>query len=73
MFLAGGSKTPRYGFDFSRNIGTDFEVHGEFAYISDFKKVVIDTNGNISVDTSGAVNFVLGTRYLSGSEYNIYS
>jgi hypothetical protein len=66
MFLAGGSKTARYGFDFSRNIGTNFEVHGEFAYINDFKKVVIDADGNTFDSTSGALNFVLGTRYLSG-------
>ncbi len=65
MFLAGGSKTSRYGFDFSRNIGTDVEVHGEFAYFGDFKKVVIDANGNTSDSTSDAVNLVLGARYLS--------
>jgi hypothetical protein len=65
MFLSGGSKTPRYGFDFSRNIGTNLEVHGEVAFITDFKKTLIDANGNISQETYDAVNFVLGTRYLS--------
>jgi hypothetical protein len=65
MFLSGGSKTPRYGFDFSRNIGTNLEVHGEFAYISDFQKMLIDANGNTSQKTYDAVNYVLGTRYLS--------
>jgi hypothetical protein len=65
MFLTGGSKTPRYGFDFSRNIGTNLEVHGEFAFITDFKKTLIDVNGNISQKTYNAVNYVVGTRYLS--------
>jgi len=65
MFLSGGSKTPRYGFDFSRNIGTNLEVHGEFAFISDFQKMLIDANGNTSQKTYDAVNYVLGTRYLS--------
>jgi hypothetical protein len=65
MFLSGGSKTPRYGFDFSRNIGTNLEVHGEFAFIRNFTKPLVDANGNTTSVTYDAVNFVLGTRYLS--------
>jgi hypothetical protein len=65
MFLTGGSKTPRYGFDFSRNIGTNLEVHGEFAFIRNFTKPLVDANGNTTSVTYDAVNFVLGTRYLS--------
>ena len=65
MFLSGGSKRPRYGFDFSRNIGTNLEVHGELAYITDFQKILIDANGNTSQKTYDTVNYLLGTRYLS--------
>jgi hypothetical protein len=65
MFLTGGSKTSRYGFDFSRNIGTSLEVHGEFALINHFKKVLVDASGNVSQRTYDAVNYVLGLRYLS--------
>jgi hypothetical protein len=65
MFLSGGSKTPRYGFDFSRNIGTNIEVHGEFAFITDFTQPLVDANGDTTSVTFDAVNFVLGTRYLS--------
>jgi hypothetical protein len=65
MFLAGGSKTPRYGFDFSRNIGTNLEVHGEFAFIRNFTKPLVDANGKTTSITYDAVNYVLGTRYLS--------
>src|SRR3990172_3825979 len=42
MILSGGSKTTRYGVDFSRNITTNFEIHGEFAVIDDYKKRFID-------------------------------
>jgi len=38
MFLTGGSKTSRFGLDFSRNITPNFEIHGEFAFINNFKK-----------------------------------
>ena len=65
MFLAGGSKTPRYGFDFSRNLGSNLEVHGEFAFINDFQQTLIDANGNTYQNTSNAINYVLGIRYLS--------
>jgi hypothetical protein len=65
MFLTGGSKTPRYGFDFSRNIGSNLEVHGEFAFIRNFMQPLVDANGNTTSVTDDAVNFVLGTRYLS--------
>jgi len=37
-FLTGGSRTDRYGVDFSRNITTNFEVHGEYAYIRNARK-----------------------------------
>ena len=46
MFMTGGSRTDRYGVDFSRNITTNFEVHGEFAYIRNIQKNVLDANGN---------------------------
>ena len=59
------ARQPRYGFDFSRNIGTSLEVHGEFALIDHFKKVLVDANGNVIQRTYDAVNYVLGLRYLS--------
>jgi hypothetical protein len=65
LFLVGGSKTNRFGFDFSRNITTNLEVHGEFAYISHQQKTSIDSSGNISKTTFNAKSFLLGLRYLS--------
>ena len=38
MFLTGGSRTTRYGFDFSRNITTNLELHGEFSLINGNQK-----------------------------------
>jgi hypothetical protein len=40
-------------------------VHGEFAFIRNFTKPLVDANGNTSSITYDAVNYVLGTRYLS--------
>lgn len=65
MFLTGGSTTTRYGFDFSRNFGSDFEMHGEFSLINSFTKKVVDRNGNISQSTSTAMKYLIGLRYLT--------
>jgi hypothetical protein len=65
IFLAGGSKTARYGMDFSRNITTNFEIHGEFAYINNYKKSFVDNNGNIFETRYDAKSVLIGTRYLT--------
>jgi hypothetical protein len=68
MGLTGGSKTNRFGIDFSRNITTNFEVHGEFAFINNQTKRVIDSQGNISESKFDAKSFLLGIRYLTTSD-----
>jgi hypothetical protein len=65
MILTGGSKTTRYGVDFSRNITTNFEIHGEFAFINDFKKRFIDSNGNAFEEEYDAKSYLIGIRYLT--------
>ena len=64
-FLTGQSKTPRYGMDFSRNIGTNFEIHGEASLIENFQKKFVDQNGALHSSTSDAFSYLLGMRYLS--------
>ena len=68
MFLTGGSKTPRYGVDFSKNILTNLEIHGEFAWIKDYKKAIIDRNGTIFETESDVLSCLIGLRYLSASD-----
>ena len=65
MFLTGGSKTTRYGMDFSRNLASNLEIHGEFSWINNFKKTITDSSGNIFQDRYNAINYLLGLRYLS--------
>lgn len=72
MFLTGDSKPKRYGLDFSKNITPGFEVHGELAAINDFEKKLIDENGKKSEETSDIMNYLLGLRYLSQAETNLY-
>ncbi len=65
MFLSGGSKTPRYGFDFSRNITTNLEIHGELARIKDFEKSFVDRDGSLFETQTDICSSLLGFRYLS--------
>lgn len=65
LFLSGGSKTSRYGLDFSRNITTSLEIHGEYARINDFRQNLISSDGDTSQIVSDASNWLLGIRYLT--------
>jgi len=65
MFLTEGSKTSRLGVDFSRNITTNFEIHGEFAFINSFEKKFVDSNGNLFDETFDAKSYLVGIRYLT--------
>ena len=65
MFSTEGSKTSGLGVDFSRNITTNFEIHGEFAFINSFEKKFIDSNGNLFDETFDAKSYLAGIRYLT--------
>lgn len=68
LFFTGGSRSTRYGFDFARNLKTNFEVHGELALITDFEKKSVDTQGSLSKRKSDVLSALLGIRYLTTNE-----
>ncbi len=68
MVLLGGSKPKRYGADFSRNITTNFEVHGEFAFMKDHEKRSLDGAGNVVEREYDATSYLAGIRYLTESD-----
>jgi hypothetical protein len=68
IFFTGGSKSTRYGIDFSRNITTNLEVHGEFAWINNYTKKYIDSSGNMLQKVYDAKSYLLGLRYLTEKE-----
>lgn len=67
LFFTGESRSTRYGFDFSRNIKTNFEIHGEAAWITDFTKKSIDSRGRLSTEESDVLQALLGIRYLTSN------
>jgi hypothetical protein len=71
MFLSNGSRTRRFGFDFSRNLASNLEVHGEWARIEDVQRRVTDAAGNVTVKTATAYSYLFGVRYLTERETTV--
>jgi len=67
-WLGSGSRTLRFGVDFSRNLTSNFEIHGEWARIRDFELRSIDAAGNVSATTRDASSVLLGLRYLTEND-----
>ena len=65
MFMTGGSRPDRYGVDFSRNVTTSFEIHGEYAYVRNARKTILDASGNMSAVEADAQNYLVGIRHLT--------
>jgi len=65
MFLSGGSVPARYGLDFSRNITSNFEIHGEFAYIPDYRKEIMLEDGVVGDIHYASLTYLLGVRFLA--------
>jgi hypothetical protein len=65
MFLAGSGVSSRYGIDFSRNITSNFEIHGEWAYLSCYSKRILDDQEILKQEKGPSHSYLLGIRYLT--------
>jgi hypothetical protein len=63
-----GSRPARYGMDFSTNLSSNFEIHGEWARILDFQKPIVNGAGQVTTETGDATSYLLGLRYLTASD-----
>lgn len=66
--LDGGSRSRRFGMDFSRNFGTNLEVHGEWARVATQESVLVDTLGNVTRRSEPVTSWLVGLRYLTERE-----
>lgn len=67
-YLGRGSRAPRVGMDFSRNLSSNLEVHGEFAHIRDQDFQFTTPAGQVTRHTEGVNSWLLGLRYLTERE-----
>lgn len=68
LIFNGNSRSTRYGIDFSKNLATNFEVHGEFAYLTKIKQTYLSKTGTIIKRERSVKKYLLGLRYLTESE-----
>jgi hypothetical protein len=66
LWLGEGSRSARFGFDLSRNFGTNLEVHAEWARILDFEQPVLTASGSLqTAPPREATSYLIGARYLT--------
>ena len=63
-------KPKRYGFDFSRNIQENIEIHGELSFNQNVEKYTIQNNA-LSYNRVDRYSYLLGLRYLDASNTTI--
>ena len=69
LFLLGDSRSTSLGFDFSRNLATNFEIHGELAWMQARNKFTLQ-EGDVPLLTQEEVlSWLIGVRYLSECLY----
>jgi hypothetical protein len=65
MLLVGGSQPGRFGLDFSRNLRSNLELHGEWTHTPHAVKPILGTTGTIKPHEAPATSVVVGLRYLT--------
>lgn len=65
IFFTGASRSTRYGIDFSKNLATNLEIHGEVAYIPEQKARVLNELGILESHKISVTSYLLGLRYLT--------
>ncbi|MCK4430335.1 MAG: hypothetical protein KAW19_03440 [Candidatus Aminicenantes bacterium] len=68
VVLTGESQPTRFGLDFSRNLRSNWEVHGEIAVLRDLERSSVQEDGRIQKEIFDATRYLLGMRYLSEAE-----
>jgi len=72
MFLSGESLFDRFGLDFSRNLASNLEIHGELAYIPNYKKQTIQADKTSGEKQYGSWDYLLGIRFLTASNTTFF-
>lgn len=65
IMMGKGSRNASYGLDFSRNLTTNFELHGELAWVANSTRPEISSTGQQSLVSGDAISWLVGIRYLT--------
>jgi len=68
LWYTGNSRSTRYGVDFSKNLATNLEIHGELAHIPRQKYRVLTEAGQLTTREVSDTSYLLGLRYLTEND-----
>jgi hypothetical protein len=68
VIFNGNSRSTSYGVDFSRNLVSNFEIHGEFAHLIDLTQNYLSETGTLNQRKLSAIRYLLGMRYLTEND-----
>lgn len=67
-FMGGSEGKHKVGADFSKNLRSNWEVHGEVANLFKYKGYKVNATSQFIEETTNKTNLLLGTRYLDKNE-----
>lgn len=65
IWASQGSRPQRVGLDFSRNLGSNLEIHGEWARQRDVTQLHLAADGSITSQRGDVDSWLIGLRYLT--------
>ena len=68
VLFTGNSRSLRYGVDFSRNLTSNFEIHGEYAYLPDLQQRQLSPTGKLDGRKRAVNRYLFGLRYLTEND-----
>ncbi|MGE0099070.1 MAG: hypothetical protein AB7S86_12065 [Hydrogenophaga sp.] len=71
IWSARGSRGPRLGIDFSRNVGSNLEIHGEWASIADATRATLTAGNVLQTEMRDHSSALIGARYLTERDTTI--
>ena len=71
IWTARGSRGSRFGLDFSRNLGSQVEVHGEWARVSDAPRATLTPSNALQTLNQTYNSALIGARYLNERDTTI--
>jgi hypothetical protein len=71
IWASRGSRGPRVGLDFSRNLGSNLELHGEWARVGDAPRAVLGPSHALENRTRSYHSLLIGARYLTERDTTI--
>ena len=68
LLYTGNSRSARFGFDFSKNLAPNFEIHGELAHTPAQQQMVLAESGPLTAREVSDTSTLVGLRYLTERE-----